>query len=402
MTVKMIKLELKKAFTTPWFYLSLAVLLLCALMSTVYSIDSYQNILRNGFPHYFENGKMTVNEYYAIWNCYQKWIGSELVSLASTLFFTLLPVCAVLPYASAFHQERKVGYLRVMVPQCGRKPYFLAKTLAVFLTGAVVVILPLLVNFLAVSAFVPATAPQVNYSFYNYVLFGDLWVDLFFDQPLLYVLLYILLDGLFGGLLALFAFALSFLIPNRVVILVLPLLLLLGLDYLSTMAAGFWSSTPMTISLLDLLRAAHDATARGWVVALEAGILAVFSGAIIWLRGVRSEVYLFFSSGLPPGDAHSLAALSVWNRFICPSVLGLLEPLPYFLGAIPRNLPQLGRFGAVYFWRHEEIHSHSRSSISIPHGMAAGDGSGLLFFLVVSLGGFVRVWENAADRLSKP
>ena len=44
MTVKMIKLELKKAFTTPWFYLSLAVLMLCALMSTVYSIDSYQNI----------------------------------------------------------------------------------------------------------------------------------------------------------------------------------------------------------------------------------------------------------------------------------------------------------------------------------------------------------------------
>ena len=129
MTVKMIKLELKKAFTTPWFYLSLAVLMLCALMSTVYSIDSYQNIRINGFPHYFENGKMTVNEYYATWNCYQKWIGSELVSLASTLFFTLLPVCAVLPYASAFHQERKVGYLRVMLPQCGKKSYFLAKTM---------------------------------------------------------------------------------------------------------------------------------------------------------------------------------------------------------------------------------------------------------------------------------
>ena len=291
MTVKMIKLELKKAFTTPWFYLSLAVLMLCALMSTVYSIDSYQNIRINGFPHYFENGKMTVNEYYATWNCYQKWIGSELVSLASTLFFTLLPVCAVLPYASAFHQERKVGYLRVMLPQCGKKSYFLAKTMAVFLTGAAVVILPLVVNFLAVSAFIPATAPQVNYNFYNYVLFGDLWADLFFTQPLLYVALYILLDSLFGGLLGLFAFALSFLIRNRVVILVLPLLFLLGLDYFSTLVAGFWASTPMTISLLDLLRAAHDATAKGWVVALAGGILAVFSGLVIWLRGVRSEVY---------------------------------------------------------------------------------------------------------------
>ncbi len=86
MTGKMIKLELRKAFTAPWFFLSLAVLLLCALMSTVYNIDSYLRILHDGFPHYFENGKMTVNEYYATWNCYQKWIGSELVSLASTLF----------------------------------------------------------------------------------------------------------------------------------------------------------------------------------------------------------------------------------------------------------------------------------------------------------------------------
>ena len=92
----------------------------------------------------------------------------------------------------------------------------------------------------------------------------------------------------------------------------------------------------------------------------------------------------------------------MWNRFIFPSVLGLLEPLPYLFGAVPRNLSQLGRFGAVYFWRHEEIHSHSRGSISIPHGLAAGDGPGLLFFPVVSLGGFVRVWENTADRLSKP
>lgn len=208
------------------------------------------------------------------------WFGTGKLGIHTV--FTLLPVCAVLPYASAFHQERKVGYLRVMLPQCGKKSYFLAKTMAVFLTGAAVVILPLVVNFLAVSAFIPATAPQVNYNFYNYVLFGDLWADLFFNQPLLYVALYILLDSLFGGLLGLFAFALSFLIRNRVVILVLPLLFLLGLDYFSTLVAGFWASTPMTISLLDLLRAAHDATAKGWVVALEGGILAVFPD---WLSG---------------------------------------------------------------------------------------------------------------------
>lgn len=291
MTLKMIRLELKKAFENPWFFLSLAILLLCALLSAVYSIDSYQNILHNGFPHYFEDGRMTVNEYYAIWNCYQKWIGSELVSLASTLFFTLMPVCAVLPYAASFHQERRLGYLRVIVPQCGRKNYFLAKSLVVFLTGAVAVFIPLALNFITVAAFIPSTAPQVNYNFYNYVLFGDLWSDLFFECPLLYVVLYILLDAMFGGLLALFAFSLSFLIPNRIVILILPLLLLLGLDYLSNILAGFGEGASVTISLLDLLRAAHDAPAKGAVVLLEGSVLAFFSGVVIWFRGIRSEVY---------------------------------------------------------------------------------------------------------------
>ena len=107
MTVKMIKLELKKAFTTPWFYLSLAVLMLCALMSTVYSIDSYQNIRINGFPHYFENGKMTVNEYYATWNCYQKWIGSELVSWPLRCFLRCYLSAQCCPMPPPFTRNEK-------------------------------------------------------------------------------------------------------------------------------------------------------------------------------------------------------------------------------------------------------------------------------------------------------
>ena len=36
MISKIVKLELKKAFRSPWFFLSLAVLLLCALMSCIF------------------------------------------------------------------------------------------------------------------------------------------------------------------------------------------------------------------------------------------------------------------------------------------------------------------------------------------------------------------------------
>lgn len=290
MTKSITKLELKKAFSSPWFFLAMALLLLCAIMSAAYSIQNYLNILYNGFPHYFENGKMRVNEHYATWNCYQKWIGSELTTLASTLFFTLLPICAVLPYATSYLQEYKAGYLRLILPKCGKVHYYIAKSFAVFLTGAAVVIIPLIVNFLTVSACIPSTAPQVNYNLYNYVLFGDMWADLFYNQPLLYVILYILLDGLFGGLLALSAFAFSFLIRNRVVILVLPLVLILGLDYISTLVASIGQGAFPTFSLLDLLRAAHDASVKGWIVATEAGFLALFSGILIWFRGVRSEV----------------------------------------------------------------------------------------------------------------
>lgn len=289
---KTLKLELKKAFGSPWFFLGLAVLLLCALLSTVYNITNYQGMLHEGFPHYFENGKMTGNELFPIWNNYQSWLGTDLVSLASTLFFTLLPVCAVLPYAASYHQERKAGYLRVALPQCGKKPYYIAKSAAVFLTGAAVVLIPLALNFLAVSAFIPAITPQVNYNFYNHVYFGSLWADLFFTAPLLYTVLYILLDGLFGGLLALFAFALSFFIRNRIIILALPLLLVLGLGYLSDMAtANYQGLAPVTFSMLDFLRAASATCTKGWVVALEAALLAGFSGVTIWLRGIRGEVY---------------------------------------------------------------------------------------------------------------
>ena len=174
-----VKIEIRKAVGNLFFWISLACLMLFSLFSASFVIQNYLLAREYLFPEQIRKG---INEFYPIWNFYQNWIGAERISMASSLFFTLLPVFAVLPAALSFQKERRTGYLRVAVFRTGKRQYVLAKSVAVFLSGFLVAFLPLIANVLLVSAFIPTTIPQVNYNFYTYVSFGELWADLFFSS----------------------------------------------------------------------------------------------------------------------------------------------------------------------------------------------------------------------------
>lgn len=59
-----------------------------------------------------ENGKLVDNPMLSLLGFYNAWVGGENLSLAYSVFYTLLPVAAALPYAWSFFLERKTGYLK--------------------------------------------------------------------------------------------------------------------------------------------------------------------------------------------------------------------------------------------------------------------------------------------------
>lgn len=290
---KALKFEFEKMLRSPFFYISLGCMLLFVLMSGVDSIIGYNVTVNEVYPHYMESGKFVRNDFQALNTSYQNWIGSELLTLASTLFFTLLPVFCVLPFAASLYTEKKSGYIKNVVHYTGKRNYFLSKILVVFTSGFLVVFVPLIINFLVVSAFIPSTVPHVNYNFYTYVNFGDMWSDIFFSNPILYVALYILLDSVFGGILALSAVAVSFYIHNKVAIILIPFLSILGIDYLSKIYIGnTLGSAPLNFSPLSFLRGAHmGGVVAWWIVAGELLVITLFSVITVMARGLHDEIY---------------------------------------------------------------------------------------------------------------
>lgn len=291
-----IKIEIWKALHNKFFLISLGLMCLLALLSAISVIDNYRAALINFNRTCFEDGKMVANEFFPTWSSYLWWIGGESLSLVHSLFYILLPIFAVLPHGSSYLTELKSGYLRNMLIRTKKINYYTAKIISVFLSGSLIALLPLSFNFALVSAFIPSITPHANYVFYNNAEFGSLWCDLLFTAPLAYVFLYILLSGLFAGLIALLSLAVSAFIRNRFVVIFLPFLLMLGLDYLSgalTLAYEDiqWAAEISPISFLQSAQTRFDTI--WWVVSLEAVLMAAISltPMLIIAKGSKYEVF---------------------------------------------------------------------------------------------------------------
>ena len=147
MMKNLLRTELCKAFRNGYFLASLALGILFVALSAWYEISLYYSDI--GFLQQVRTVEEMGYVKYPLVPMsilYNSWIGGECVSVGYTLFFTLLPLLAVLPYGRSFSQEQKNGYLKVIIPRCGRTRYFASKWVATFLSGGVAVVLPLLVS----------------------------------------------------------------------------------------------------------------------------------------------------------------------------------------------------------------------------------------------------------------
>lgn len=231
--LKMLKIELKKALFSKTFLAGLALLLLFSFLSGLYMIENWSGYNPDKlYEIYQENGEFISNPILPVYSFFSAWLGGDMLSLASTMFFYFLPVGAALPYAWSYHKERKCGYIKNVITRTSRKNYYISKSIAVFSSGVIVVLIPYIVNILMVSAFIPYYEPWAGYNLYNLVYFGTLWSNLFFENPIIYTILYVLLNALYGGIFALLSFSISCYIKNVIPTIFGPFLLMILSGYL--------------------------------------------------------------------------------------------------------------------------------------------------------------------------
>jgi len=147
----------------------------------------------------------------------------------------------------------------------------------VFLTGAVAVTLPLVLDFYLTSLFFAPLIPEVTSGIF--LLFSySMGADIFYSQPLVYVTLHLLLIFVGSGLIALLALIATTFAANRFIVLLAPFICCVFADFvLSSLGGLFFQYSPLTF-----LQPCNPSLQAFPIIVVTIGMAVSFFAYFVW------------------------------------------------------------------------------------------------------------------------
>lgn len=287
-----IKVECHKAIFTKLFFLIVVIGCAITMFSLFPCLQSYYRYISN-LEDFSEELSYVRNPMMATQTLFNCWIGSEAITPGSTYYFSLFPILVSIPYGWSYCTERQSGYIKNVIIRTGKLRYYLSKYIALFLSGGLAMVIPLLFNFLLTAMFVPAITPDPYYITSYGIISASFLSELFYTCPFMYIFLYLLVDFVYGGLIACMCFAFAAFVKNKVIVVLLPFFVLLGFNYFCS-SFIYTSSTVIytELSPMNYLRAVPAAyDTNGYVVFIGAVILFLFTLILVFVKEASNEVY---------------------------------------------------------------------------------------------------------------
>lgn len=283
-----LKLELKKAFKNKFFWISVVLGCLITLLSFEHMVNMYyegMSAISGNSTDIIYDPHIGIN---TVFNC---WIGGEPFSLGSSIYFFVFPLLIALPYGWSYSEERKCGYRRMMIAKTGKKKYYCAKYVAVFLSGGVAMVLPLIFNFWMTLLVVPAILPDVTMNMFYGVFGGSFLAELYYTVPFLYVAIYLFIDFVYCGFLVCVCMAVSGIVRQKWGVVLIPFLLLLFVHVITDYIYSDPSVAYKELSPLYFLRGVEVRYSfSGSIILLFAiGLLVISLIGVI--KEYRNEIY---------------------------------------------------------------------------------------------------------------
>jgi len=151
----------------------------------------------------------------------------------------LLPLLPALAYADTYYLDIKTGAYKSILTRCRKNNYILAKGIVIFVSGFIVVLVPLLINQLLYFIIAPlhSTKNLLGWPAYMFIpTHNMIFESLFLSNPYLYNILYMLLAGLVGSLAALMSYSISFITnKSRLIIVAAPLVIYLVGNFINAL-----------------------------------------------------------------------------------------------------------------------------------------------------------------------
>lgn len=173
---------------------------------------------------------------------YEYWLGGEWYSLFSYTFFMLFPLLAVITQGDSLVFDKTIGYSKHMFIRGKKSDYYGARFISSFLSGGIVIIIPLILNILLCATTSPSILSQAATGTAS-IFPTSMWSSLYYTHPLVYTILYLIIDFVYGGLFAAFATSLGVVTRNRFLPLIFPFILYL-FCYTVFSSMGIWEFAP--------------------------------------------------------------------------------------------------------------------------------------------------------------
>ena len=280
----MIKSELWKTTHNYKFYLALGVGCLIAMMDVVQNasllfdfvarVDEFVSFGYSSSPYGYS---------LFVW-----WMGLNQFTYGCNLFFKVWPILAALPFAWSYAQERKNGVYYQLVCRAGKQTYFVAKTLAVFVSGGLAVSVPVLFNLLVNAMILPDMMPNVIMQNLNTPM--SFLIELYYSNPWLYTLLWCGIDFLWGGTAACLCFAVGSKLRLQVLTVLVSYVVFYLLDWTSKILSSNLYWIPCEISPMELAKAITWSNNPGWIIFLEMVVLLAIGLIFGYRHAVKREL----------------------------------------------------------------------------------------------------------------
>ncbi len=162
---------------------------------------------------------------------YNLWLPSY-INGVTIYFFYFIGIIVALPYGISYYSDKKSGLIKNICNRVDKKKYLRAKYIAVFTTGGIAAVIPLIVDLLIVKIIIP-----IDYfgDLSNSILIAITKYNAFIiDHPYIAMILIMVLWFIFAGALATVSLMISAVSNNFFTIQLTPFFLMMVLFYMPT------------------------------------------------------------------------------------------------------------------------------------------------------------------------
>ena len=287
---KAIKTELWKAFHNPMIWLALAAgafIVGASARDCLAMINEFNGRVNRALELGLEISRSA--EGYSLFVFAIPYDG---VGFASRLFIYVWPLIAAAPYGWSYLQERRTGVYDQIVSRVGVRPYFLAKYIAVFVSGGAVVALTVLASLLVDAAILPVWT--LHPTFMRPVFNGNFLSVLFYTHPWVHALIWCGVLFLFAGATACLCFFAWTGLRLRALAVIIPFALYFVMRtviyrvIVSGVHILFYPE--LLLRLASLLSLVVVANTSGWDILYITGIVTALTLAVGYWRVVKHEL----------------------------------------------------------------------------------------------------------------